>query len=288
MNDDAQQKRIANELNMVGVSDYGLHRKVSKELAVVLRCDEHVEAAVFGRNENNWHALLAATDKRIVYIEADLLFHSSDSVSYEIVHGIDHIPTPFFDGIILYCLGKEYKVTHINKQSAIRFTKFIEDKVEKVSSVDKDFNLSYAKPTVKTVKKPKPTVPYTLSNQDISILENNFILISAKPSTSTTITFKKYYFRLYQEGLYAITKYLPSTPFGDNLSLPIVGVIVSQSGKYAARLSGNVFPVKDAARATIIADEILKNIDIPAGLNNNNDSAKYLVYKIAVDSVTYL
>ncbi|MDQ5958186.1 MAG: hypothetical protein QG562_4, partial [Patescibacteria group bacterium] len=135
--------------------------------------------------------------------------------------------------------------------------------------------------------KTKPKLPYTLSKQDISILENNSILISAKTATSTSVNFKKYYFRLYQEGLYAITKYKPSTPFGDNLSLPISGVIVSQAGRYAAMLSGNVFPVKDLARATVIADEILKNISMPNAVNNS-DSANYLVYKITVDSIKYL
>ena len=288
MDDDAQQKRIAHELSMVGVSGDGLHRKVSKELAVALRNDEHVEAAVFGRNINNWHALLAATDKRIVYIEADLLFHSSDSLSYAIVHGVDHIPTPFFDGIILYCLGKEYKITHINKQSSTRFMRFIEDKVENVANPEKDFDLSYTKPKNDIAAKTKPKLPYTLSTQDISILKNNSILISAKTATSTSVNFKKYYFRLYQEGLYAITKYKPSTPFGDNLSLPISGIIVSQAGKYAAMMAGQVFPVKDLARAAVIADEILKNNNITNVINKNSDPANYLVYKITVDSIKYL
>lgn len=287
MDQQDKQSRINSELSVAGLSGYGLHRKASKELVQALRDDEHVEAAVFGRNENNWHALLVATDKRIVYIEADLLFHSTDSIAYEIVHGIDHIPTPFFDGIILYSLGKDYKVTHINKQSTNLFIKFIEDKVEKVSSLEKDFNISDTQPKNQPAKEPKPTLSYTLSNQDISILENNFILISAKPATSTTITFKKYYFKLYEEGLYAITTYLPSTPFGNNLSLPINGVIVSQTNKYAARISGKAFPVKDLARATIIADEILKSYNLANDLNNT-DSSKYLVYKIAIDSVTYL
>ena len=53
-------------------------------------------------------------------------------------------------------------------------------------------------------------------------------------------------------------------------------------------MAGQVFPVKDLARAAVIADEILKNNNITNVINKNSDPANYLVYKITVDSIKYL
>lgn len=135
----AHQDRIKDELKRAGVRPIELHRHMFKLLPDVIRSNEHIEAAAYGLNEKKWHAMLVATDRRVLYVEADLFFGNISEVSYDIVHGTVSTHAPLKVGVKLKTLGHIYALEYVNKTCAQRFTAYIEDRVEKMGDLPSGF-----------------------------------------------------------------------------------------------------------------------------------------------------
>lgn len=82
--------------------------------------------------------MLVATDKRILYIEADILFHSYDEIAYGIINGIAVRPTPVFTSLTLFSRVHEYTLSMVTEAAANKFRTVIEDITEHVGDIAKD------------------------------------------------------------------------------------------------------------------------------------------------------
>lgn len=139
MSSTSHKSRVIKELKRAGVHPLELRRHMFKLLPDIIRSNEHIEAVVYGLNENQWHALIAATDHRIVYLEADLVFSTMKEVPYEIVHGTEQVHAPLRVGIKLVTRAGAYSLKYVNKACAERFVTYIEDRVEKMDDLPSGF-----------------------------------------------------------------------------------------------------------------------------------------------------
>lgn len=148
----SHSKRVIAELKEAGVHPLELRRHMFKLLPDIIRPNEHIEAIVYGLNENQWHALIAATDHRVIYLEADLVFNTQKEVPYEIIHGTEQVHAPLKVGIKLITRAGDYTLKYVNKSCAKRFVAYMEDRVEKMGDLPSGFVSPY-EPSRQTSKK---------------------------------------------------------------------------------------------------------------------------------------
>lgn len=154
---ESHRERIIDELKRAGVHPFELHRHMFKLLPDIIRENEHIEAAAYGLNNKHWHAVLVATDHRVIYLEGDLVFSSMEEAPYEIVHGTEHNHAPFRIGLTLNTRENNYTLNYVNKDCAARFVSYIEDRVEKMDDLPSGF-IPPHNPVRKTNKKTHPYV----------------------------------------------------------------------------------------------------------------------------------
>lgn len=138
----ASSERINKELKEVGVSAYGRWKRPSRLLHEIIRNDEHIEGVAYGQSVQG-SAMLVATDKRVIFIEANLAYNSTDDFGYQSINGVAHQSSMMSESIILYTRLNTYHLTHVNRSSAARFVTVIEDRSANAGKVGKDLDLSY-------------------------------------------------------------------------------------------------------------------------------------------------
>jgi general stress protein 26 len=127
MNDDHEQ-RIINELESVGMTRHGLAKPESRELPKIIHEDEHIRGVIYGRGEANNSAMLVATDHRVLFLDNQFLFKTTDELSYDVVSGISSSKAGPLTSITLHTRVTDYTLRYVNAKCARIFTRFIEDK----------------------------------------------------------------------------------------------------------------------------------------------------------------
>ena len=143
----ADKDRIIGELANLGISPLEQHRKIYKILSNYIAPDENILGAVHGRSAQHWQSLLVATTKRVIYIEADLIFSTEDEVPYVSINGSEVINAPVFIGVILRAKGRTYKLSYANKTQAEQFVEAVKQRVH-------------------TAENPKPNNPQPIQNNE--------------------------------------------------------------------------------------------------------------------------
>lgn len=142
----ADAARINDELKAVGVSTYGRWKHPSKQLQSMIRDDEHIEAAAYGQSAQG-SAMLVATNKRVIYVEGNMMYSSTDDFGYGVVSGVNHQTSVLFEAVTLYTKLHTYHLTYVNRTSAERFVKVVDDRVAGAGDVHTDVDLSYENDT---------------------------------------------------------------------------------------------------------------------------------------------
>lgn len=120
-------EHVLQELRSVGVTSWGLGHAACHSLQRIMHADEHVLGAVYGYR-NTVFALLAATDRRVLYINKWLLVTNKDEVSYEVVFGVTHNQSMFGTTITLHTYIATYSIFTFNSSCAERFVQYIESR----------------------------------------------------------------------------------------------------------------------------------------------------------------
>lgn len=123
----AHRDRVLKELRKSGVTTYGLLKLEARALHNIIREDEHIRAAVYGRYTGG-SAMLLATDHRIIFFDKKLLFSKADEVRYEMVSGIENDTQSLFSAINLHTRIKDYKLRFVNPACAAKFVGYIEQR----------------------------------------------------------------------------------------------------------------------------------------------------------------
>ncbi len=134
--------RINRELKAVGVGVYGRWLHPARQLGSILREDEHIEAAVFGLSAQG-AAMLVGTDKRVIFVEGNMLYNAMDDFGYNVVEGVNSQSTVLYESVTLHTKMHTYTLTYVASRSAQRFVTYIEDRVEHAGELQKDLDFSY-------------------------------------------------------------------------------------------------------------------------------------------------
>ena len=125
--DNAQKKRIRDELKAVGVGSIGLRTPESKELVRMLHPDEHIGGVVYGRYADSlgW---LVATNLRVIFMDKKPLFVTTDELTYDVVSGVKRSHAGLFTSVVLHTRLGDYTIRYVNAKCAHTFVQYIEKK----------------------------------------------------------------------------------------------------------------------------------------------------------------
>ncbi len=210
----AHQVRINTELKQAGVHHLELHRHMFKLLPDVMRSNEHIEAIAYGLNAKKWHAMLVATDHRVIYIEADLMFSDVSEAPYEIVHGTEQTHAPMRVGLKLKTLGHVYSLEYVKKDCANRFVAYIEDRVEKMGDLPSGFTPPH-EPTKHTNKKTHsfvddsglPNLPLAhIYDVQRDFLEQQHTIVITHKGRENTLISESLQYHMHNDALFAVAE----------------------------------------------------------------------------------
>lgn len=149
--DKDQAQRINQELRRAGVSKLTLHKFTTHYLPQVVRPDEHVQAAVYGRHKESEglfgfiEGALIATDKRVIFINHQPGYTTMDDIGYDKVSGINLSRAGFYASITLFTSIANYTLSFTSPKSAKKFTSYIEGRITskgKIIAPTNDYEIS--------------------------------------------------------------------------------------------------------------------------------------------------
>jgi hypothetical protein len=118
-------ERVQQELRDAGVSRYGMWTPESRYLPRMIHDNEHVKAVVHGWQPGG-AVMLAATDRRIIFLDKKPFSVRNDEVSYDNVRGVSHYHAGFTSTIILHTQVQDYTVRTFNKKCIQQFIDYVE------------------------------------------------------------------------------------------------------------------------------------------------------------------
>lgn len=129
---DLHKRRVISELKAAGMTSYGLIKIETDRLPRILHVDEHIGGVVYGRTTDDkvGSAMLVATDKRVIFLDAKPFFTTMDEVSYDVVSGVKVSKAGIFSAIVLHTRVRDYGLRFVNKKCAELFKKYIESHIE--------------------------------------------------------------------------------------------------------------------------------------------------------------
>ena len=115
----------------LGADTYDLWLPETRSIIRFLAPSETIEGVVYGRYRQSGgrppgRGMLAATARRIIFIDHKPLFVNADEISYQVVSGISHSSTGFIDTVTLSTRVGEITVRTFNPRAANLFVQAIE------------------------------------------------------------------------------------------------------------------------------------------------------------------
>lgn len=127
------EDRIVRELRKAGVTSYGRLKFVGRHISSIVRPEEHIEAAVYGRyQESTWGLLsfaagwLIATDHRMIFIDWKPGFIHFDELGYDAVTGQQKTQAGFFASYTLHTKSGDRVIRFANKRCVNQFMQVVE------------------------------------------------------------------------------------------------------------------------------------------------------------------
>lgn len=229
--------RVLDELKRAGVHPLELYRRMFKLLPDIIRSNEHIEAVAYGLNNAHWHAALVATDYRVIYIEADLMFSDIEEAPYEIIHGTERTQAPLRVGLTLKSKAGNYSLDFVNKNCADRFISYIEDRVEKMKDLPSGFAAPHD-PIKRTNKKTHayvderglPDIPLAhVYDVQREFLQRNHLLTITHKNRKNKLESLTMQYHLYKDALFAVAEQDVAATF--DLVQPLMASVSDESGR---------------------------------------------------------
>lgn len=118
--------RVTEDLRDLGFSAGQLRQLESRRMPEIIRADEQVKAAVFGRAETRSNAVMVATDKRVIYFDHTPFLDTLDEFNYAVVSGISHSSNGFSWSITIHTKIGDRNLQGIKTIQARQFINYIE------------------------------------------------------------------------------------------------------------------------------------------------------------------
>lgn len=126
------KQRIIAELEAAGVGNYGKSKFASHYLPNVIRENEHIKAAVYGRYKAEGDSfsitagMLIATDHRVIFLDHKPGFTSMDEIVYDVVSGVKKTTNGFFSNLTLHTRVGDYTLKFTNSKCTDLFIEYVE------------------------------------------------------------------------------------------------------------------------------------------------------------------
>lgn len=127
-------KQVQAELRQAGMTGYGALKFASRYLPTVLRSDEHVQAAVYGRYRAGagvlgWtEGMLVATDRRLLFLDHKPGYTATDELTYDIVSGVQKTTAGPFSALTLHTRIGNYTIRFANTACIDAFVRYVEER----------------------------------------------------------------------------------------------------------------------------------------------------------------
>lgn len=123
----AHYEHIRQRLLELGVSSFAMGRMESRYLPKIIAPDEALGGVVYGKHPDGF-AMLAATDKRIIFLDNKPFFVNEEEINYNVVSGVSMSTVGFISTVTLSTRMKDYALRTFNHKCANSFVRYIEQR----------------------------------------------------------------------------------------------------------------------------------------------------------------
>lgn len=127
VNDDIKAQVVTSKLKELGVSKWGLLKSETHYLPKLMHPNENLGGVIYGHS-NEGSVMMAATDRRIIYIDKKPLFVRSEDISYEVISGITLEWVGFHGAMILHTRFGDIKIRTMNRRAAEKFRDYVDSR----------------------------------------------------------------------------------------------------------------------------------------------------------------
>jgi len=118
--------RVTEELRDAGFNALQLRNTESRRLAGIIEDNEHIMAAICGHTLLNGVSVIAATNKRVIYINHHLFTDTLDEFNYISISGISYSTNGFFWSVTMHSGLGDRTLERIRGVQAKKFVGYIE------------------------------------------------------------------------------------------------------------------------------------------------------------------
>lgn len=119
---------IKQQLKATGFSNKFWGWSAIRELPSILGNDEVIQQAMSGTYEGG-HALLIATNRRMLFLDKKPLSFVVEDVPYDMISEVEYTVNLFNTKIMVHCISKNISVNTINGSCARKFVNYVENRV---------------------------------------------------------------------------------------------------------------------------------------------------------------
>lgn len=120
-----RRNRIRKELLSAGMSRLALYTEESDYLPHIIHDGENIGGIAYGWSKGNF-VMLAATNRRVLFLDKKPLFTNVDEVTYNVVSGVKLGSVGLGATLVLHTRVKDYKLFTLNESAARKFVDYIE------------------------------------------------------------------------------------------------------------------------------------------------------------------
>ncbi len=124
-------REIVRQLRLVGLNNNLWGWSEIKRLPSVLEDDEQILRAVSGFYQGG-HALVIATDKRILFLDGKMMSFKVEDIHYEMVSEVIHVTGIFTAKLRIRCISNEIELTSYAQRNVRDFATFVDAKVNSI------------------------------------------------------------------------------------------------------------------------------------------------------------
>ncbi len=121
----SNEERVKEELKALGMSPFAMLRMESRYAPKIIHPDEYLGGVIYGRYSGG-HAMIMATDRRVIFVDRKPLFVHEDEIDYRVVSGVTLHFTGLVFTITLHTKIKDYTLRTFNEKCARGFVEYIE------------------------------------------------------------------------------------------------------------------------------------------------------------------
>lgn len=286
----SHRDRVWQELRQSGVTSYGLLKLESRALHKIIREDESVRAAVYGRYTGGT-AMLVATDHRIIFFDKKLLFSKADEVRYEMVSGIENDTQSLFSAINLHTRIKDYKLRFVNPACAARFVGYIEQR--RIEQLEQQGSMIPRRTEQKTSSaRALPVVPvadekemFSLPEEVFNFLRNHQLAVLSTVDRSSRVDGATVYYTLDRQGLLYVTTKSETHKAHNMLGDKRVALTVyDEPSLSTAQIQGNAYIETNQTMKRAVFERIVKPKNYKSGKRlppvADLDEGSFIIFRI--------